>query len=281
MKPKRFEPDWALEQFRKDHEIEKELATRLRNALPAERRFLYAKIYEEFYERTPHASQLMNKASPEKSRQKAALAMIFLKHFLRPNAAFMEVGCGDCAVSFEVAKHVRKVYGFEVSTTISRTETTPRNFQLIVSPDGCVIPLPAESIDIVFTNQVIEHLHPDDALEQANEMWRILTRNGICICGTPNRINGPHDISKHFDQVATGLHLKEYTPSEVANLFELAGFAKVKIYLVVKKLCFSLPSSLVVLQEKFLLALPYSIRKKVVRIFPFRMLLNFRIVAFK
>jgi hypothetical protein len=44
---------------------------------------------------------------------------------------------------------------------------------------------------------------------------------------TPNRLLGPHDISRHFDDVATGLHLREYSVTEAARLLRRAGFAHI------------------------------------------------------
>jgi hypothetical protein len=51
---------------------------------------------------------------------------------------------------------------------------------------------------------------------------------------TPNRLPGPHDTSARFDDLAcavvdgsyaaNGLHLKEYTSSELSQLFSRVGF---------------------------------------------------------
>jgi len=54
--------------------------------------------------------------------------------------------------------------------------------------------------------------------------------HGIYICVTPNRLSGPHDISKYFDVTATRFHLKEYTNTELSDLFKEAGFLKVRAY---------------------------------------------------
>ena len=63
----------------------------------------------------------------------------------------------------------------------------------------------------------MEHLHPDDALEQLQNIYSALVPGGIYLCITPNRLSGPQDVSRDFDMVATGFHLKEYTISELSN----------------------------------------------------------------
>jgi SAM-dependent methyltransferase len=103
--------------------------------------------------------------------------------------------------------------------------TPPDNFKLIMS-DGSNIPVPKESVNLAFSNQLMEHLHADDALEQLCEIYASLAPGGTYICVTPNRISGPHDISRHFDDVATGLHLREYSVAELTVLFRHAGFSR-------------------------------------------------------
>ena len=41
---------------------------------------------------------------------------------------------------------------------------------------------------------------------------------GVYICITPNRVSGPHDVSRGFDEVATGFHMHEYTGREIRPL---------------------------------------------------------------
>ena len=84
---------------------------------------------------------------------------------------------------------------------------------------------------LAFSNHLMEHLHPDDATEQIQNVNNALAPGGIYICTTPNRILGPHDVSAYFDDIAKGFHLKEYTNAELANMMEAAGFSKVRVLL--------------------------------------------------
>jgi len=66
-----------------------------------------------------------------------------------------------------------------------------------------------------------------DVVKKAYDM---LNRDGYLVILTPHKFSGPHDISAHFlplGSKALGLHLKEYSFSEVAGLLRAAGFLKI------------------------------------------------------
>jgi len=214
-------------QLRQHYEVERELADRLRNATREQRRTLYGPVYDELFRRVPDHPQLTLKARPELNRRGVTRQLGMLRPYLRPETTFLEIGPGDCALSLAVAQEVRQVYGLDVSKEITNRLTLPPNFQLILS-DGTSVPLPPDSVDVAYSSQLMEHLHPDDALEQLQGICRAIRPGGVYICVTPNRINGPHDISQHFDRVATGFHLKEYTVEELSELFKQVGFSKVR-----------------------------------------------------
>jgi SAM-dependent methyltransferase len=87
--------------------------------------------------------------------------------------------------------------------------------------------VPPESIDVAFSSQLIEHLHPEDVVIQLQAIYRALVPGGVYICLTPHRFGGPADVSRLFDEVATGFHLKEYTNRELARLFRGTGFSRI------------------------------------------------------
>jgi len=91
----------------------------------------------------------------------------------------------------------------EVSETISANSDTPENFELLIT-DGREIPVPDGTIDVAYSNQLMEHLHPDDAVEQVTNIFRSLAPGGVYICLTQHRLLGPADISANFDEVPTG-----------------------------------------------------------------------------
>jgi ubiquinone/menaquinone biosynthesis C-methylase UbiE len=257
----------TIEQVQEHYEIEKQLASRLQNSTKEERQYLYTALYNELFNRVLHHPQLLIKSDPTATDWIVAQRMQLLGHFLRADITYLEVGPGDCSLAFEVAKHVKKVYAVDVSTEITRYSSFPQNFELVIS-DGCSIPNVDRSIDLVYSHQLMEHLHPDDAIAQLQHIYRVLAPGGIYICITPNQLSGPHDISQYFDEIATGFHLKEYKLTELYNLFRQVGFSRVSLYKSYKNFHLKIPLFFLTvylfkLVESGVSILPFSLRRKI------------------
>lgn len=267
-------------QIKVHYEIEKKLAQRLLNSTRQERQTLYTSVYEELLKSVPEHPHLKIKSSPEESTRRATKALRHIKPFLKKENIFLEIGAGDCALSFKVAEVVKSVIAIDVSESITKTNNQPPNFKLILS-DGTSIPVPKNSIDVAYSYQLMEHLHPDDALDQLKNIYDVIAPGGVYICITPNRLNGPHDISRYFDTVATGFHLKEYTVTELEHLFRKVGFYKVKLFVPIKIIGPYFPLFPAKFLEVILNPLPYSLRKLCASFWPIAKLLGIRLVAIK
>jgi 2-polyprenyl-3-methyl-5-hydroxy-6-metoxy-1,4-benzoquinol methylase len=87
---------------------------------------------------------------------------------------------------------------------------------------------PAGSYDVVVSNQVIEHMHPDDLQAHFQGVHAILRPEGRYVLATPHRFTGPCDISCVFgSSTCEGQHLKEYTYREISQAARFAGFREV------------------------------------------------------
>ena len=270
----------TVEKLREHYEIEKELARTLRNASKEERRLLYTALYDELYRRVPHHPQLTRKASETAQQETVSRQLKLLQRFLQPTSTFMEIGPGDCSLSLAVARLTRKVYALDVSAEITKRRDLPTNFQLILS-DGCSVPVPRCSVHVAYSDQLMEHLHPDDAQEQLRNIYQALAPGGVYICITPNRLNGPHDVSQYFDDIATGFHLKEYTTSELISAFTQTGFSKFWVAVGVKGRFAFLPTLSVRWIESALARCPRLLRKTIASRFPLRSLLGVLLIAQK
>ncbi len=270
----------TTEQLREHYLIERELAGRLRNASREERRLLYSTLYDELYRRVPLHPQLTRKSSPQEIKAAVSSQMKLLKPFLSEDITFLEAGPGDCALSFEVAKRVKQVYAVDVSDEITKSSKQPPNFHLILS-DGSSVPLPPNCVDVAYSNQLMEHLHPDDAREQLENIYSVLIPGAKYICITPNRLGGPYDISRDYDEVATGFHLREYSTRELSGLFRKVGFTRVRVILGAKGVYIRVPIYPAVLCEALLGVLPYALRKAIARSRPLRLLLGIRLIGTK
>jgi ubiquinone/menaquinone biosynthesis C-methylase UbiE len=270
----------SIEQITEHYVLEKRLAETLRNSGKESRSILYTELYDELFQKIPHHPQMARKIDAASSWQEITRKMNLVKAYLRPDTIFLEIGPGDCQFSFEVAKSVKQVFAVDVSQEITKQTSPPSNFELIIS-DGCNVPIADQSVSVIYSNQLMEHLHPDDSFEQLKEIYRVLQPGGFYICVTPNRLAGPHDVSKYFDSVATGFHLQEYTHQELYDLFLKTGFAEVLTYMGGKGVYYRCSHSLAIACEAILKRLPFQLRYKMANFLPIRAVLGVILVAQK
>jgi SAM-dependent methyltransferase len=260
--------------LRAHYEIERELATRLRSANRAQRQTLYRDAYNELFQRVG--------SHPQRHENPSGVAgqLRVLERYLHPQDVFLEIGAGDCALALAVAERVRHVYALEVSSEI--TEGVPRreNCDVIVT-DGLSLPVPPGAATLAYSNQVFEHLHPDDGLDHLRQVYEALAAGGRYVCITPNRLTGPHDISMYFDNVASGFHLREYTATELAALMRTAGFEHVEAWTTRKGISLRLPWLMVRVTETPLRVLPHRVRRGIGQSLPARIVLSCYVVGVK
>jgi SAM-dependent methyltransferase len=269
-----------FERIEYQYAIEKDLALKLRNSRKEDRQYLYNHLYDRLFQQVSDHPQINRKNDPQASAREVAQKMQLLQNFLEPDSIFLEIGPGDCQLAIAVAKKVKKVYAVDVSQEIVKNPDLPANFALIVS-DGCTVPVASNSVTIAYSNQLIEHLHPDDAIEQLRNIYKALAPGGSYLCLTPNKLSGPHDISKHFDEIATGFHLKEYTFTELSKLFEEVGFSKIKAYIGGQGVYLRFPVSVIKFSESIASLLSFKIRKKLRNNIIYQAILGIRIVGQK
>lgn len=270
------------DQIREHYEIELQLAKKLKESTKAERESLglYTALYDELFSRVPHHQQLAQRESCAERDRSSNWQMGLLRRFLNDRTTFLEIGPGDCSLSFEVSKIVERVCAVDVSNVVTDHSVVPENFELSIANDAR-IPLPDESVDLVYSNQLMEHIHVDDVFLQLKEIYRILKPGGRYVCITPNRVSGPWDISYYFDDVACGFHLKEYSIYELTTLFRRVGLSRFRSYAGARGRYVVFPCFIVGWLEALLLILPNAIRLRIGRSLLFRMILGIRLAARK
>jgi SAM-dependent methyltransferase len=266
-------------QLREHYEIERELAERLRRASADERCTLYAEVYDELFRRIPHHPQLQRRFSEER-RHQVDRELHFLSPLLDKQVTFLEVGAGDLALSRRVAAMGGEVYAVDVAAEITDTEHTAANLHIALT-DGRHLPLPDHSIALAYSNQLMEHLHPDDAAAQVRDLFRVLRPGGAYLCVTPNRLTGPWDVSRMFSSTPVGLHLREYSNRELVALLREVGFGEIHAVVPVGRSARQVPVELFTTVERSLEALAPRARRALLR-GPWRKALNsVRLVARK
>lgn len=255
------------------YRIERELAERLKRAAPGERLGLYGKLYDELFRRVSDHPQHTQPAGQAQRARAVREQLTNLEPWLRPDATFLELGAGDGAVSRGAAEKVGRVFALDVSEVIGATGALPANMSRLLS-DGIRIDLPSSSVDLAYSHQLIEHLHPEDVDAQLAEVRRVLKVGGVYLCVTPSRLTGPHDVSGFFDETATGFHLREYSIRELVEVFVRAGFNCSSVIGQVKGKRVEVPLRVALQLEGALELMPRRLARQAASRRPLRWLLN-------
>lgn len=207
------------------YEVEARLRRRLLAASRSERARVYSEVYSELFASVPDHPQHTADRSGRSRRVLAQTSMLL--RLLKGERRYLEIGCGDAAVAFAMARHAGRAFGVDVTGELIDGARAPDNFRFLLT-DGVHIPLGDAAADLVYSNQLMEHLHPDDATDQLREIARVLSPGGAYLCVTPSRFTGPHDISAYFGLEAAGFHLREYDHRSLRRLMLAAGFSSVR-----------------------------------------------------
>ncbi len=249
--PDRIEEHYVLEQ---------QLAKRLLDADPAARAHAYTEAYNELFRRLPdHPQKSEARAKVRASRIDNSCR--WLQPYLKKNSVFLEIGCGDGALSSSIATRVGRSFGLDVTDALIDYSKLPSNMSILLSK-GTDVPLPDGVVDVAWSDQVMEHLHPGDAELQLAEIYRVLKPGGIYLCNTPNRVTGPHDISGYFGYEATGLHLREYDSGMLWVLFKRIGFRRLSFSMSARGITIRWPRRLLWLLERGMMTLPPRLRAR-------------------
>ncbi|HWH39496.1 MAG TPA: class I SAM-dependent methyltransferase [Usitatibacter sp.] len=279
-KSQRGDEKRSAERLKLHYMVERRLADRVRAASTAEeRRAVFATMYDELFRLVPDHPRLLARQTAQQERVTGiAWDMAQLKPFIRPGCTFLEIGAGDCALAARVAGVAGQVYAVDIAD--QTREKLPRNVQLALS-DGRSIPVPEGCVDVAFSDQLMEHLHPEDAMVQLANIHRALKPGGVYVCITPNRLYGPSDISAYFDDEARGFHLREYSVRELRQILQGAGFPRVQVFVGARGFFARCPAWLVEGLELALEVLPVRLRRFVADNKLMRALLGVRVAAIR
>lgn len=250
------------ERIRHHFEVERELATRLRNSDRNERTELFKTLYDELFERVPDHPRLVRRETPDELDQHLNAQLKLLNPILNSDSTLIEFAPGDCRLAHCAAGKCQKVIGIDISDQRHDPSDSPENFQHIIY-DGYSCPLPDSIADVVFSCMFMEHLHPDDVIPHLELALRLLKPGGFYLIWTPHRFAGPHDVSRHFGDELVCFHFQEWTVASLRSQVHAAGFQKSYIYRGGKLLKAPLATSLELFAEKLWGFMPRTISKPV------------------
>ena len=163
-----------------------------------------------------------------------------IEHLGPPPKRLLDVGCGAGVLVEAMTARGYEADGIDVSPRLISVgrDRMARNPGARAREDAlrCGNFLRAEEpaeggYDLVYSNDVLEHIHPDEARDFLEKAHRLLRPGGVLWLITPNRWTGPGDatILRHPPGTEScGLHLKEYSLAELATILRAAGFETVQ-----------------------------------------------------
>jgi SAM-dependent methyltransferase len=218
---------------RPQFELERALRRRVLDSTRDERARITSQVYAELFDAFPDHSVFLETEAERDAFGRRCAAMI--RPLADDGQRVLEVGCGRGDVLLELARTGLRCWGIEPSRhMLDLGRTTPGDgLPPVQLAQGTADRLEFDdaSFDLVFSQQVLEHLHPEDVPRHFREAWRVLRPGGRLAVETPNRRTGPQDISRGFVREAEGLHLKEWSVGELIEQFRAAGFGGVQGFL--------------------------------------------------
>lgn len=253
-------PDRTVRQLENHFEVERAIASRLKQVDRMERTRIYRTMYHELFEKVPDHPRLKRRDNSEHTAAVSRARLRLLNRFINSSAVVVEFGPGDCRFSYELCRHVKSVYGVDLSDQRRNQEDVPDNFRLLLY-DGYSLELEDNSVDVCFSDQLIEHLHPEDTALHFEMVRSILKDGGIYVFCTPHKFTGPHDISKYFCKEAEGFHLKEWTYAELMSVLRGLGYRSPQGFTSFRSRSIRVPVWCFLLIERLLGLLPGSSRR--------------------
>jgi SAM-dependent methyltransferase len=189
------------------------------------RRDLYARYYQTVYE-------FLNTHLPD--TKTFGFNSDLINEYIH---LFRDYGCGTGVSTRLLAGSARFVSGVDASSVAVKSaeekSVSIKNIEFKLISD-CYLPFEDDSIDAVYSNDLLEHLHPADANTHLEEVRRVLKVGGYYLFWTPGSSTGPHDCTQCFYPRFVGIkskadHIKEYTFAELISMLQAVGYKKVEL----------------------------------------------------
>lgn len=249
-------PGRSFEQIKNHYLVEKSIANRLKKSSREGRKFIYATMYEELFSKVPDHPRLTRRESTQLTEISNKSKLSIVSRFLDKSIVFLEFAPGDCRFVIEVAKQVKYAYGVDISGQSNPTDTAPENFKLIIYDGYNLDEIESNSIDVVFSDQLIEHFHPDDTKLHFELVHRILKIGGKYVFRTPHSLIGPSDVSQYFSDEPECFHLKEWTYTEINRMLKDLEYTTFYTYWSARGINVRLPYPYFATCERFLGLMP-------------------------
>jgi SAM-dependent methyltransferase len=208
--------------------LERRLTTELLSSDPARRWSVFERCYSTLYAELPWLNELSGAVPTESAADEAADWSALIGP--APRRVY-EIGSGKGRLAAALADRGYECTATEITRERGQKWTADRQSLRWTVSDGVHLDTFERpgSYDAVISNQVIEHLHPDDLAPHFAGVHAILNAGGRYVFATPHAFAGPADVSRVFDRDRPeGMHLKEYTYGELQDAVHGAGFTRLE-----------------------------------------------------
>jgi SAM-dependent methyltransferase len=217
-----FSEDFLIEAFKIENHYHKLLKNE-KNAF--KREILYKEFYNKlliFYKRTSHQDSSFEKNPYVKDKQ----ICLFEKEI--KNKSIIDFGCGEGLFLKNIQEKIpcKKLVGVDVFIP----ESLRKNRKIKFISSSIITFHSNEKFDIAFSDNVLEHISTLDYSTHFQSVFKSLKPGGKFIIIMPNKLFGPSDITRIFDNsssgklLAKGGHLNESTYTEMNYFLSKAGF---------------------------------------------------------
>ncbi len=203
-------------------ELEARLSRELLASTPDNRWSVFSACYSTLFQELPWLNSI---PGPTPSQFVPWLRLVPAK------SRIFEVGSGRGDLLKFLAAHGHSCVATEITPERGQKHVEPSEQIAWRTTDGVHLDRfeQHDSYDVVLSNQVIEHFHPDDLATHFRSVRTILVAGGRYIFDTPHRGTGPHDLSRIFNlATAQCMHLKEYSFLELSKFLRDAGFSHIE-----------------------------------------------------
>jgi len=214
-------------------ELEKRSTKELLESIPENRWETFERSYGTLYGELDWLNRLVNASS---TLQPSELYRDWIHLIGEPPKRIYEVGSGTGELISYLASCGFECRATEITRERGQKHVSECSNLSWASSDGIhldEVEAP-NSYDVVVSNCVVEHQHPDDLYDHFKGVLSILSSGGSYIFYTPHVCTGPWDISRVFKyDRPIGMHLKEYAYQELKELLAQAGFRETCAVLLV------------------------------------------------
>ena len=151
------------------------------------------------------------------------------------DASMLDFGCGPGVIAIMAAPHVGKVTAVDVSRgviAISKALDHPENVEFVANRRNDLAFIASESLDLVFSFVVLQHLKPEQVESFLKEFYRVLKPGGKAVLQIKLREQGQ---PRHDPGVGGWLHRRTmlrvvfYTLRQMLQMLKRSGFREISI----------------------------------------------------